>query len=384
MKKIWLLKVFGICLCVCIGLFLFTPYLQAATPTYIQLEFSDIDYDEAQYIKFIIDADEDFDIVLYMKDNDNNTFRVWYQTENNEDTGDYKDDNDDNDGLAIFLDEDEYVTGHDETFNSFTHGNSFSLDEYINTHWQKREYNGDSAKLEKIRIQGNEFKLYYIAIDDGDFSDPTWELDVSDENWDDLDDFENDGHSIPDLDEYSTYTTDITFQGDYIHLTIDYLPGVGYLPSPYWWNQPYNYGWNQPYSGGYQQPYNPYRYQQSYFQTPFYGNDFGPSPFGYQQPQYGYYQPTTFANDMVGNGYPTFNNPYGVGYQQPYNPSYSSGQYWAPSLNSWMVPGYPGNEYKQIYGNSLYNPYPSPYGPSGMGILYTGFPPPTIGEPCRF
>jgi len=190
------------------------------------------------------------------------------------------------------------------------------------------------------------------------------------------------------------------------------------LPSPYWWNQPYDYGWNQPYFGGYQQPYNPYRDQQSYFQTPFYGNDFGPSPFGYQQPQYGYYQqpslandmtvwtgytqpynpygyqqsynpygyyqPPSLANDMVGNGYPTFNNPYGVGYQQPYNPSYSYGQYWEPSLNSWMVPGYPGNEYKQIYGINANNPYPSPFGPSGMGILYTGFPSPTIGEPCRY
>ena len=113
MKKILLLKVFGICLFVCVGIFLSTTHLQA----YIQLEFSDIDYDEAQYIKFIIDADKNFDIVMYMKDNDNNTFKVRYQTENNEDTGDYKDDSDDNDELAIFLDEDEYVTGHDETFN---------------------------------------------------------------------------------------------------------------------------------------------------------------------------------------------------------------------------------------------------------------------------
>jgi len=159
MKKIWLLKVFGICLCVCVSIFLFTTHLQA----YIQLEFSDIDYDEAQYIKFIIDADKNFDIVLYMKDNDNNTFRVRYQAENDEDTGDYKDDNND-DELAIFLDEDEYVTGHKETFNSYTHSNSFSLAEYINTHWKKREYNGCSAELEYIQIQGDEFKLYYIVL----------------------------------------------------------------------------------------------------------------------------------------------------------------------------------------------------------------------------
>jgi len=199
-----LLKVSGISLFVFVCIFLFTPYLQAdyGTPSYIQLDFSDIDYDEAQYIKFIIDADKNFDIVLYMKDNDNNAFRVLYQTENDVDTGDYKDDNND-DQLAIFLDEDEYVTGHDETFNSFTHSNSLSLDEYINTHWKEHEYNGGSAELEKIRIYGNEFKLYYLAIDDGDFATPTWEF-----HPDDYDakggsmDFKDDGHS------YST-TTDI-------------------------------------------------------------------------------------------------------------------------------------------------------------------------------
>ena len=269
-----------------------------------------------------------------MKDNDNNTFRVQYQTENDIDTGDYKDDDDDNDELSIFLDEDEYVTGHDETFNSFTHGNSFSLDEYINTHWQKREYNGGSAKLEKIRIYGNEFKLYYIAIDDGDFADPTWELDVSDEKWDDLGDFKNDGHSLRDLDEYSTAFTDIAFLGDCIYITIDFIPGGGFLPSPYW-NQTYNYGWNQPYFGGYQQPYNPYGYPWAdqppygYYQPPTLANDFGFSPFGYQQPYnpYGYqqsYNPYGYQQQSYNYGWnqPSYgwNQPYFGGYQQSFNP----------------------------------------------------------------
>ena len=42
------------------------------------------------------------------------------------------------------------------------------------------------------------------------------------------------------------------------------------------------------------------------------GNQPAYNPYRYQQPPYGYYQMPTLANDMVGNGYPTLNNPYGV------------------------------------------------------------------------
>ena len=271
MKKIWLLKVLGICLCICVSIFLFTTYLQAATPTYIQLEFSDIDYDEAQYIKFIIDADEDFKIVLYMKDNDNNTFYVTYQTDN-EVTGDL--DKDDNKELIIYLDEDEYVTGDDETFDSFTHGKYPSFDEYINTQWEEQEYDGDSAELEKIRIYGNEFKLYYIAIDDGDFDDPTWEF-----NADEYGpkggsmDFKDDGHT------YST-TTDIIFaECIYISRDTAVARGIGYegyqYPGAFYGGYP-GYGYPGSSYGGYTGYGYPGGYYTGYTGYAYPGGTYGP------------------------------------------------------------------------------------------------------------
>ena len=67
---------------------------------------------------------------------------------------------------------------------------------------------------------------------------------------------------------------------------------------------------------------------------------------------------------MVGNGYPTFNNPYGVGYQQPYN-SY----------------GYPPYN----YGWNM--PYQSPYnvwGPNISDNPYLSNPYNTVFDPDAF
>jgi len=59
--------------------------------------------------------------------------------------------------IIISLLLDEYVTDEAEIFDSFAHSNSMSFDEYINTHWEKHEYSGGSAELEKIRTYGDFF-----------------------------------------------------------------------------------------------------------------------------------------------------------------------------------------------------------------------------------
>ncbi len=361
MKKIWLLKVFGICLCVCIGLFLFTPYLQAATPTYIQLEFSDIDYDEAQYIKFIIDADEDFDIFLYMKDNDDNTFYVIYQTENNEYTGDF--DKDDNDELIIYLDEDNYVTGHDETFDSFDHSNGImSFDKYINTQWEEQEYDGGSAELEKIRIYGNEFKLYYIAIDDGDFDDPTWEF-----NADEYGpkggsmDFKYDGHT------YST-TTDIIFGLDCIHISRDTVAaaGVGYEGLQYpggfyggytgYGYPPWTYyGGNTEYlppGGTYGPGYNPLSSRPSGISNMVASSNWNTSQMGIELSRPYYYSPSDWNQQYNYSGSPNY---YPDRYAVPVNPQNLYGAY---TILPTSYSGYYGNPYNP--NNPLYGTVPRP------------------------
>lgn len=73
----------------------------------------------------------------------------------------------------------------------------------------------------------------------------------------------------------------------------------------------------------------------------FYGGDPGygyPYRYGYQPPPYWYYQPPTLANDFGGSpfGYQQPYNPYG--YQQPYN-TYSYQQPYNPYADPWIGEG---------------------------------------------
>jgi len=113
MRKVWFLKALGISLFVFAALFFMAG--QTLADTYIEIDPGNIDYSEARYIQFEIDADEDYEVILYMKDNNNDSFRIIFKTDNKStDDTKYTNDND----LIIYLDDDEYADGSKATYDS--------------------------------------------------------------------------------------------------------------------------------------------------------------------------------------------------------------------------------------------------------------------------
>jgi len=400
MKKIWLLKVLAITFIIFISHILIINNALALMPS------SSIGFDinesisDASYLQFKIEAAEHYTVTMCLEDGDGETIKIRFSSQDDYDPGDYKL-NEEEDRLTIYFSS-STITYESEPFEDLI---SLFLSEDDDSIFDLT----DDPEITKIQINGGMyFNFYSIALaDNEDFDDPCWSKDAAD--WSNRNDFISDGGDpLP---------YNIQFYTTYIHVTNtpSYSSPSYSSPTYFPWGMS-NTGWNQPYFGGYQQPYNPYRDQQSYFQPPFYGNNFGSSPFGYQQPPYGYYQPPTLANDMI--GYPTFNNPYGVGYQQPsypygtygtpygndfgfspfgyqqssdpygpgyqqpplYDiPSFNDNEYWDPYRNTWMVYDEWNNMTyeKPIPYNGNPNPYPSPWGSSGPGVVYVGYPPPT-------
>ena len=291
MKKTWLRKAVGISLLVLAAFFFVSIQKAIAADPYITFNFSDIDYDKAQYIRIIIDADKDLEIELFFKDNDNKSFSIIFETTDDYNTGEieYEDKNE----LFIYLDEDEFDTkesfDNDDIDASFAGGNSFTeLVEWWNVLNDDHELvydDGSKAELEKIRFTGDDFKIYYLAILD-DSGDEEWECDIEEGDIEDSGD-----HSDYDLTKSSNAS--ITYdKDDYIRVReASSSSSTTNTNNPYYY-YPYSGG----YSGGYQynpyqqqynpyqqQQYNPYQQQQTYFpqQQGFPGQGFPAGlPFG--------------------------------------------------------------------------------------------------------
>jgi len=345
MKRIFFSIASGICLIVCVPLLLCIPQVSASytIPTYIELNFDDIDYNRAQYIKFTIESDGigyDYKIVLYMRSNDGDEFTITYKISELAETGKLNDEN--SDTLTIYLHADEYE-GKKVTFDSYDYDPNLSFTGYVAL-WREKggeqDYSGGQAELEKILIYGYGFKLYYIAIDgDGDFSDPSWKIDVAEEGWDNVKEFKDDGHTY-------TTATSIDFKGGYIHITEN--PAANDPLANYSWAYPSSiYGYS-PFSYGYGQPGYGFTY-------PGYGFGYNMLGYGYSQLGYGY-----------PGGYP------GAGFVQPgYGYGYGFGypEYGYPG-------GYPGTGFSQWYnlgGYTMATPWQSssPYSLLNTYSFYT-------------
>ena len=84
------------------------------------------------------------------------------------------------------------------------------------------------AKVDKIRIYGDDFTLYSICLaDNSSYSSPEWEIDSSDfGGWTNVTSFKNDDGDLSD-------TTTIDFQSSYLHVTKTVVdPATGYQIDP--------------------------------------------------------------------------------------------------------------------------------------------------------
>jgi len=314
MKKIWLLKIFGICLLLFITIFLVANVALASNPdvrTRPSISFSDIN-ESAEYIQWEIKANENYKVQVNMVDEDGNKFSISFNT------NDYYEEYDTSDNNALIVrigDDDDYADGSKKIYTSkfFSYLTSKHLSENNDITYNYT----NEATVRTIIITGLDFSLYSITLDDNDnFDGPCWERDASD--WDDLDDFESDDGKISTLaDQY------IQFNNSNIHVTKKIEPN-------YPVNYPYPISYLSPPSPnyfGYQQPYNPYRYQQAY------------SPSGWNQP-YNY------------SGSPNY---YPDRYAVPVNPQNPYGAYTSlPTVYS----GYHGNPYNP--SDPLYGTVPRP------------------------
>ena len=361
MCKIRFLKVLGIHLLLFIALFLVVKPTQASSPDAItrpSISFSDIN-ELAEYIQWEIKANENYRIEINMEDEDGNKFSISF------DTNEYYEEYDTSDDRALRI-----VIGHDDDYANGTKKmyTSRSFSYLTSKHFSENNditYNyTNEATVRSIYIVGIDFSLYSISLDDSDtFDDPCWQKDASD--WDDLNDFENDGGEIDTLGnpyiQFNSTNISVTKKQERNYsANYPYPLGIGYLSPP----NPNYFVYQQPYPYAYQQPFNPYGYQQSYNPYEFgYQQSFNPysyqqtySPFGY----YGYQQAYNPYDHQQAY------NPYGYGYQQPYN-TYSGYQqtYNYQPYNYGYQPNYGWN---QPYNYGWNMPYQSPYNVWGPNI----------------
>ena len=106
-----------------------------------------------------------------------------------------------------------------------------------------------------------------------------------------------------------------------------------------------------------------------------------PNPY----PNGGIYPPPTGLNGEYLNPYQTPTDMYFNYSYSPYNTYWQTQYQPYPNFSNWNWTS-PTTAYNPnpLSGRGIHLFYPSPYGPFGMGIFYKGFPPPTLGEPCRF
>jgi len=234
---------------------------------------------DASYMQFKIEAAEHYRVTVWLEDGDGETIKISFSSQDDYSQGDYELDEEED---YLFI----YFSSSTITYESESFDDLISL--FISEDDDSSFDLTDDPEITRIQISGGMyFNFYSIALaDNEDFDDPSWSKDAAD--WSNLNDFLSDGGD--------TLPYHIQFYTTYIHVTNTPSYSSPSYSSPTYspWGMS-NTGWNQPYFGGYQQPYFPYRYQQSYFQPPFYGNDFGSSPFGYRQP-YNPYRYQQFFN----------------------------------------------------------------------------------------
>jgi len=362
MRKTRFLKVLGI------GLFLFVSLFFIANRSLAEkpwIEFDDIDEsaDDAQFIRWEIKAEKAYDVVVYMEDDDGHDFSIVFRTRDDENEYDTSDD----DRLVVGIGkEDDYYI--DDTKRIYESRSFAYLTFKHSSENSSIDYNfDDDTMVEKIRIYGEDFQLYSIALADNDyFDDLCWKREAID--WGNFGNFQNDDGKV-------STNASITFSNSYISVTektysYPYPPVYGGIYGGIYGGLYGMYGGS--YYGGYGSPQYGF-YGSSYYGAPQYGMYGGSYYGGYGSPQYGVYGMYGGISNPYSPQYPVYGNPGGSPYPQyqpqvypgsPYPqyqpPSYSWGPYphpqYQPPSYSWgpypqyQPPSYPGySTYRPAY-----------------------------------
>ncbi|MEW5801549.1 MAG: hypothetical protein AB1847_05515 [bacterium] len=297
MKKIWFLKALGMVLFLFTALF-FTAnqILAATTDTYIEFDNIDESAQNAQYIRWEAKAKLAYDVVVTMIDDDGNKFTVTFSTKDDSNPYTVSSSSYVNNIGTSYYNTNPSIQTFEASFNTLM-SNFFILG---GTHFYTP---GNSrAKIDKIRIYGDDIYLYYFGLANG-LGSPVWEIDDSDfSSWSDVSDFKSDDGDLSD-------TATIDFQDTYLRLTkkvASVTTGTTYQIDPAT-GLPYGYG------------------TSGYPTTGYY-------PYGYY-PTTGY--PTTYPT----TGYPTTGYPTTTGYATYVDPR-TGQQYLVPTTGS-TTTGYP-------------------------------------------
>jgi hypothetical protein len=344
MKKLWFLRALGISLFLFTAIFLASSQALATTDTYIQFGSIGKSATDAQYLKWEIKAKKTYEVVLHMVDDNGARFTITFKTSDPGSTP-YTISSS---NYIVKIDTDYYDSSSPDTMTY-----EANLDSLINlilyalggTHSYT---SGDAdAKIEKIRIYGDDFTIYSLTLSNS-LNTPKWEInDTNFEDWDNVSDFEDaDG-------DYSDTTT-ITFNNSYLHVT---LKTTTTTTSPYIIDPSLYYGMSGGYGG--------YGYGTS---SPYgaYGGYGTSSPYG----AYGGYGQQTSPYGAYG-GYGQQTSPYGAygGYGQqtsPYGGYGTSSPYGGYGTSS-PYGGYGTSSPYGGYGTS------SPYGGYGTSSPYGGY-----------
>ena len=373
MGKIGFLKVLGIGLFLIVSLFFMANRSLAEKPW---IEFDDIDEsaDDAQFIRWEIKAEKAYDVVVYMEDDDGNEFSIVFRTRDDENEYDTSE----NDRLVVGIgkEDDYYIDDTKRTYES----RSFAYLTFKHSSENSSiDYNfDDDTTINEIRIYGEDFNLYSIALADNDyFDDLCWEREAID--WGNFGNFQND-------DGKASTNASIYFSNSYIHITEkpdSFTPtysgiygglygGLYGMYGGIYGSSPggiyYGYGASPGpvygmYGGSYygapgSPQYIMYGTGGTYGSSPGgtyygYGVSFGPgySLYGSSyyggpgSPQYGMYGMYGGINNPYGRQYPVYGNPGGGPYPQYQPPNYSWGPY-----PQYQPPSYPGySTYRPAY-----------------------------------
>jgi hypothetical protein len=345
MKKIRFLKVLGIGLFLFVSLFFIANRSLAEKP-WIELDNIDESADDAQFIKWEIKAEKAYDVVVYMEDDDGNDFSIVFRTRDDENEYDTSD----KDRLVVGIgkEDDYYIDDTKRTYESksFTYLTSKHSSENSSI-----TYNfDDDAMVNKIRIYGEDFKLYYIALADSDyFDDLCWEREAS--GWGNFWNFQNDNGKI-------SNDTSINFSSSYISVTeksTSYVPPYGGIYGGLYGM----YGIGGYYGGSPGGIYFGYGASPGGPQYGMYGSNYYGGPGG---PQYGIYGISSMyggISNPYGPQYPLYGNPRGGPYPPYQPPRYPGGPYSPYQPTSY--PGGPYPPYKPLsYPGGPYPPYQPP------------------------
>lgn len=209
--KLWPFKILGISIFLFTACFLTISRTQAASAD-TWLEFNNLDQPiaKAQYIRWEIEARKSYEVMVYIVNEKGLKFTISFRT------------GDAGDPYSIPSANSYLVNIGEEYFDPSNPDNKlfeacfpalmdiFSI--LGGTHTCTPE--SPEARIDKIRIYGDDFVLYSITLAaQDDFSSPGWKIDESDfETWGNLTDFRNNGGDLSDK-------TSIQFADSYIYIT---------------------------------------------------------------------------------------------------------------------------------------------------------------------